>query len=169
MKKTFFLLTASLLTNALLFAQPPGRPDQPRYTVPKAETGKPQNPKLTAITFEQTLDDASWKGVRFWSANNAATVDSITTLSFFLQRKQVTWTKQGWEAVTSKPGTYTINGNKIIIQFSYPPYTHYLDGTYDAASKKITGTFREDRAVMTNPPPAYQPGTTSGEFVLIQK
>ena len=169
MKTSSLLLTITLLISWLLSAQPPGSPDMPANTIPKKDILKPQNPKLTPITFVDILNDASWKGVRTWYTPNGATLDSITAISFFLPSKQVFWTKQGWETVSPNPGTYLVTGNRIIIQFNYPPYTHYLEGTYDASTKKITGTFREDRAVMRNPPTAYQPGNNSGNFVIVQK
>ncbi len=166
MKKVLSLSVLFFLVAGLVNAQPPGRPDEPKYTVPKKDILKPQNPKLLPITFEQILDDASWHGTRIWNTTAGVTVDSITTLSFFPGNKQVTWTKQGWEFVSPKPGNYLITGNKINIQFNYPPYTHYLEGTYDAANKTISGTFREERAATRNAPPAYIPGTTSGTFSI---
>ncbi len=169
MKKNILITSIILVTYCIVFAQPPGRQDQPRYTLPKEQIAKPQPIKLTPLTFEQMLDDASWKGIRTWNTNNSVTIDSITMLSFFLQYKQVSWSKQGWESVTPKPGSYTVTNYKVIIQFNYPPYTHYLEGVYDPVTKKITGMFKEERAVIANAPPAYQPGTTTGQFVLIQK
>lgn len=169
MKKIIVFVFVFSFMNCCIFAQPPGRQDQPRISLPKDQIAKPQPIKLTPLTFEQMLDDASWKGIRTWNTNNSVTIDSITTLSFFLQYKQVSWTKKGWESVTPKPGSYTVTNYKVIIQFNYPPYTHYLEGVYDPVAKKITGTFKEERAVIANAPPAYQPGTISGEFVLIQK
>lgn len=169
MKKEFFLFVILVLLTGLLYAQPPGRPDQPVYTIPKKDILKPQNPKLIPITFEQILDDASWHGTRTWRTATGVTIDSVTTISFFLQSKQVSWAKQGWEYVSPKPGSYSITNNKISIQFNYPPYTHYLEGTYNATTKKISGTFREERAETPTAPSAYKAGTTSGEFVFIQK
>lgn len=169
MKKYFLLSTISILIPFLLCAQAPGRQNQPRYTVPKTQTAQPQNPKFTALTFAQMLDDTSWKGVRTWQTTNGMTVDSVTSLSFFLQYKQVSWTKQGWESVAPKPGTYNVSNYKIIIEFNYPPYKHYMEGTYDPVTKQITGTFKEERAVAQNAPSAYQAGTTTGVFVFVQK
>jgi hypothetical protein len=169
MKKLLCLSVYFILMASFINAQPPGRPDQPVYTIPKKDIVKPQNPKLIPITFEQVLDDASWHGTRSWNSTGGVTVDSITTLSFFLSNKQVSWIKRGWEYTIPKPGSYTVSNNRIVIQFSYPPYTHYLEGVYDAATKKITGTFREDRAVIRNPPSAYQAGSTTGQIEFIQK
>ncbi len=169
MKKAVFIFLICILTTLLLHAQPPGRPDQPRHTIPKEQILKPQTVYIKLYSFEQILDDAGWHGTRTWHTDAGAVVDSITAVSFFLQSKQTTWTKRGWEYTAPKPGTYTITNTRIVIQFNYPPYSHYLEGTYDAATKKITGTFREERAAIRNPPPAYRVGTTTGTFVFVQK
>jgi len=165
---SFFLLIC-VLSTIVLKARPQGRADQPRHALPKEEILRPQKLNLKPFALEQLLDDVGWHGTRSSQTAAGAVVDSVTTLSFFLTSKQVTWTKQGWEYAVAKPGTYTVTANKIVIQFSYFPYTHYLEGTYDPTTKKITGTFREERAAIRNAPPAYKVGTTSGVFELIQK
>lgn len=169
MRKTLSSAVIFLFVSLSLNAQPPGRPDQPRLTIPKEQILKPQTDNIKLYSFEQILNDAGWRGRRIWHTNAGAVVDSVTTVTFFLQTKQTTWTKQGWEYTAPKPGSYTVTNNRIVIQFSYFPYTHYLEGIYDPATKKITGTFREDRAAIRNAPPTYNVGTTTGTFEFVQK
>lgn len=167
--KSVFILIAGLISIQSLYAQPPGRPEQPRHTIPKETILKPDKSNIKLFSFEQILGDVPWHGTRIWQTDNGVTVDSITSFSFFLTSKQTTWTKRGWEYATSKPGSYTVTNNRIAIQLSYYPYTHYLEGTYDAATKKITGTFTEERVAIRNAPSAYKAGTTTGTFEIVQK
>ena len=169
MKKTLFVLLICIFST-LLNAQPPGRQEQPRHTIPKEAILKPDKSNIKLLSFEQILDDAVWHGTRTSYTDGTAVVDSVTMISFFLQSKQATWAKRGWEYTVPKPGSYAISiNNRIVIQFNYFPYTHFLEGTYDAATKKITGTFREERAAIRNPPSVYKAGTTTGDFVFVQK
>jgi hypothetical protein len=168
MKRNLFLVPVLLCAVHQLSAQHPVKPIP--AAIPRHEAAQPQlKPNLTIKNWEQLLDDASWRGTRSWRNNNSTVVDSITTLSFFLQSQQATWTKQGWEYVTPQPASYEITGNRIVIRFDYFPYKHVLDGTYDHLTKKITGTFKEERQITRNAPPAYSPGTTTGDFELIMK
>jgi hypothetical protein len=169
MKRKFFLLQLFLGIAYHLPAQHPVKPIP--AAIPRHEAAQPTltRPDLQIKNWEQFLDDASWRGVRIWTANNSAIVDSITAISFFLQSRQATWTKQGWEYVTPQPASYEISGNRIIIRFNYFPYKHVLDGTYDHQTKMITGTFTEERRLARNAPPAYTPGTLTGQFQLIMK
>lgn len=154
MKKISLVITTLLALN-VMYAQVIKNP------LPK--------PAVIKWNFAQLIDDAPWKGMRTWQSSNSATTDVITNISFFAGSGQATWSKQGWEYITPRPGTYTITGDKIIIRFDYPPYKHVLEGVYSPLSKKITGTFREERSAATGAPPAYTPGIVTGTFELSMK
>lgn len=44
-------------------------------------------------------------------------------------------------ALMVEPANYSIANNKIINNFSYAPYTHYSESTYETSTKKLAGTF----------------------------
>ncbi len=116
----------------------------------------------------QYITTISWRGARVWYTQTAAWVDSVTSINFYANG-QVEWIKQGWEFVPRTPGTYSIQGNDISINFHYPPYTHTLQGSFDRNTGIISGIFTEIRAVDPTAPPAYVPGTTTGEFNFYKK
>lgn len=116
----------------------------------------------------QYITSITWRGARVWYTETAAWVDSVTAVNFY-PNGQVEWVKQGWEFVPRLPGTYTISGNNISINFNYAPYTHTLNGTFDRNTGIISGTFTEVRAVDPTAPPAYIPGTTTGDFNFYEK
>ncbi|MCF3107577.1 hypothetical protein LL912_02180 [Niabella sp. CC-SYL272] len=111
----------------------------------------------------QYITTVTWRGARVWYTPTAAWVDSVRSINFYANGT-VEWVKQGWEYVTRLPGTYVIQSNAITIRFRYPPYTHQLRGTYDRNTGLISGTFTETRDPAPDAPPAYAPGTTTGEF-----
>jgi hypothetical protein len=114
------------------------------------------------------ITTVTWQGARIWRTANATTVDSVITMNFSVTGT-VTWNKQGWEYVSHTKGNYTVDGNTVKITFHYPPYTHHIEAVYDPVTRRITGSFREERAVSPNAPVVYSPGTTTGEFVLYRK
>jgi hypothetical protein len=135
------------------------KPGTERVNELKAKKLPPLSQYITSIT---------WRGARVWYTETAAWVDSVTAVNFY-PNGQVEWVKQGWEFVPRTPGTYVINGNNITINFSYAPYTHSLQGTFDRNTGVISGTFTEIRAVDPNAPPAYIPGTTTGDFNFYER
>lgn len=147
----------------------PVKPSKEIPEVPKDAMKQPQTNVSTfkEIKFAKYITTIEWRGARVWYSPGSATVDSVLSVTFSANGI-VTWNKQGWEYVTRTPGTYRVTGNRIEINFSYPPYTHFLQGTYDATTGKITGTFTETRAADPGAPPAYAPGTTTGEFNFIK-
>ena len=116
----------------------------------------------------QYITTITWRGARVWYTETAAWVDSVTSVNFYANG-QVEWVKQGWEFVPRTPGTYTITGNNITINFHYAPYTHVLQGSFDRNTGIISGTFTETRADDPNAPPAYIPGTTTGVFNFYER
>lgn len=142
---------------------------------PAADINNTTNGGITELKAEKKLPPLSqyittitWRGARVWYTPTAAWVDSVTSVNFYANG-QVEWIKQGWEFVPRLPGTYSINGNNITINFHYAPYTHRLQGNFDRNTGIISGTFTEVRAVDPNAPPAYIPGTTTGEFNFYKK
>lgn len=119
-------------------------------------------------TLKQYITTITWRGARVWYTPTAAWVDSVRSVNFYANGT-VEWVKQGWEYVSRLPGTYTIRGNAITIRFRYPPYTHQLQGVYDRNTGIISGTFTETRVPASGAPPAYTPGTTTGEFNFYKK
>ena len=132
---------------------------QPALTITKAAKPAALKQYITTIT---------WRGARVWYTPTAAWVDSVRSINFYANGN-VEWVKQGWEYVTRLPGTYTIQGNAITIRFRYPPYTHQLQGAYDRNTGVIRGTFTEIRDPAPGAPPAYTPGTTTGDFNFYKK
>ncbi|OSZ80261.1 hypothetical protein CAP36_03135 [Chitinophagaceae bacterium IBVUCB2] len=116
----------------------------------------------------QYITTITWRGARVWYTPTAAWVDSVTAVNFY-SNGTVEWVKQGWEFVPRTPGTYSIQANTININFSYPPYTHSLQGSYDRTTGIISGTFTEERAPDATAPPVYSPGTTTGDFNFYKK
>ena len=114
------------------------------------------------------ITTVTWQGARTWRTGNATTVDSVIAMNFSVVGT-VTWNKQGWEYVSHTKGNYTVDGNSVKINFHYPPYTHQIEAVYDPVTGRMTGSFREERAVSPNAPEVYSPGTTTGEIVLYRK
>jgi hypothetical protein len=132
-------------------------------TVDKPVKEIPDNADAGTNVTKQLLTRYEWRGARIWYPPNLATVDSVLSV-IFNANGTVSWNKQGWEYVHRLAGTY-----RVSIFFSYPPYRHQLDGSYNANTGKITGTFTETKAVTPNAPPAYTPGTIHGEFNFYAK
>lgn len=128
----------------------------------------PDNADAGTNATKQLLTRFEWRGARIWYPPNLATVDSVLSI-IFNANGTVSWNKQGWEYVPRLAGTYRVNGNRVSIFFSYPPYRHHLDGSYNANTGKISGTFTETKAAAPNAPPAYTPGTIHGEFNFYAK
>lgn len=174
MKKSSFvtmliMLVCSVMQTAI--AQPPRtQPREIPAAIPKHEIARPQvSAKLVKLGFfHQYISSITWRGARIWHPPGYITVDSVLSVQFNTDGT-VTWNKQGWEFVSRKAGTYKVTGNKVVVDFAYAPYTHHLEGMYDASTGKITGTFTEQRAVDPNAPSAYSPGTTTGEFNFYKK
>lgn len=170
MKKQL-LLAFFILVSIATYAQPPKTPPKEfPTTIPKHELGTPHAnvQQLSKITLGSIITSFTWRGARTWKNATSITVDSVLTVQF-TSNGTVTWVKQGWEYVPRTAGNYTINGNYILIQFNYPPYNHILEGTYNPTTGKITGTFKEVRSIDANAPPAYQSGTTLGDFNFYRK
>lgn len=133
--------------------------DESRTEVKATKRFPPLSQYITTIT---------WRGARVWYTQTAAWVDSVTAINFYANGQAV-WVKQGWEFVPRTAGTYSITGNNITINFNYAPYTHSLQGSFDRNTGILSGTFTEVRAVDPTAPPAYIPGTTTGEFNFYEK
>lgn len=169
--KKHFLIAFLLMLSIVNYAQPPKTPPKEfPTTIPKHELGtKHANvQQLSKMPLGSIITSFTWRGARVWRSPNSITVDSVLSVQFN-SNGTVTWVKQGWEYVNRTAGSYTINGNYILIHFNYPPYNHVLEGTYNPTTGKITGTFKEIRAIDPNAPPAYQSGTTLGDFNFYKK
>ncbi len=192
--KKIMLFSVSLCFStfvATVFAQQtPGVKITPQSTPPIKVYEKPQikkqiilpvEPKQTPlpnINFATYITTVEWQGVRTWMNAQNGYADNVTSI-LFDTKGSCMWVKQGYEHVSRTPGTYTITGNTIEINFNYFPYTHKLVGAFDLATKKITGKFIEERAKDSNAPTTYPdsggiaytytPGTTEGQFNFVIK
>jgi len=158
----FIMLLFSCTKKAELRADAPlqqAAARQSALAITKALKAPPLNQYITTVT---------WRGARIWYTPTAAWVDSVLSVNFYANGT-VEWVKQGWEYVTRRPGTYRIQGNNITIRFRYPPYTHQLQGVYNRSTGVISGTFTETRDPDPAAPPAYTPGTTTGDFNFYKK
>ncbi len=165
MKHLFF----SLLLATVLFSCSKVEPAEPATgmnNMNNESTALKATKKFPPLS--QYITTITWRGARVWYTQTAAWVDSVTSVNFYANG-QVEWVKQGWEFVPRLPGTYSISGNDITINFNYAPYTHMLQGTFDRNTGIISGTFTEVRAVDPTAPPAYIPGTTTGDFNFYEK
>jgi hypothetical protein len=151
------------------------KPQIKKQIVLPAEPKQKPIPKINFATFITTVE---WQGVRTWMDAQNGYTDNATGI-LFDAKGTCTWVKQGYEHVTRTAGTYTITGNAIEINFNYFPYTHKLVGSFDPATKIITGKFTEERAKDANAPTTYpgsggipytyKPGTIEGQFNFIIK
>lgn len=123
---------------------------------------------IKTLPLAQYITTITWRGARVWYTPTAAWVDSVRSVNFYANGT-VEWVKQGWEYGTRLPGTYRIQGDNITIRFRYRPYTHQLQGVYNRSTGMISGTFTETRDPDPAAPPAYTPGTTTGDFNFFKK
>lgn len=163
MKKIIILSLFLFGYTSVINAQPV---DKPKKEISlKEENEKSVN---RAVPFHRFITSQQWRGARVWFSPTTATVDSVL-LVVFNANGTVTWNKQGWEHVPRAAGTYKVMGNKLTIDFDYFPYTHHLEGVYDAVTGKITGTFSEVKDNDPNAPSAYVPGKIKGDFNFYKK
>jgi hypothetical protein len=177
-KKIFVLLYFCVFV-ANAFAQvTPGVKITPATTPPIKVYEKPQikkqivlplEPKQTLLPpFETTIIASEWKGQRWWADSIGGYSEGIVTMQFN-KDKTVSWVKQGLEVVSPTAGTYTIINNTVTVNFMYAPYTYNLQGTYNAATSEITGTYTLVKAAFANAPSYYVEGTITGTFNLVKK
>lgn len=176
-KAIFFLFTAISLAATAQESRPPIVP--PKNVIDIKKPQLPQNPviKGTPIEIQPTipkggavafaLTSHSWTLTRWWVTQNAG--HSITAPAFsFLVNGVVQCRLTTPEAKTVlESGTYTINGNNIrVILKKDTNVTMDCNLVYDAAAKKLTGTYSLQVLPIANPPAGYTPGTVTGDMAL---